>query len=116
MTVNENEIVKRALGSAEYKGIRKFPFKGLDTFIDEVKSIYPSATHLFICDLDNRDSGGNSLLTSRKLRGIKFTTRTVTGSTSYTHVEAIWLEVYAIVEHGMVTVKVARFSMGETES
>lgn len=32
-----------------------------------------------------------------------------------TWVEAVWHEVYALVEKGMVMLKVARFSIGETE-
>lgn len=113
-------MIKRVLGGMRthtyeaHKGVRKFPFKGMDTFIDEVKSLYPSATELVMFDLDNRDVNEAPLITTRRLRNMKFIVHTVTGYAPSTRVEAVWHEVYALVEKGSVTLKVARFSIGET--
>ncbi len=113
----EEDVVKRALAPTEYKGIHKFLYEGESQLIDVVKARYPAAAHLFICNLDNRDTLGNPLLMSRRLRGIKLSIQSVNyGFASSIHVEAVWHEVFAVIEKGMATIKVARFSIGETES
>lgn len=101
----------------------KIPYVSTEQLIEDIQTLYPCTNHVFIYDINQRDSEGRPILTSRNLRSLKTTiTRRVT---RYPHVanysdeivgfDAKWHVVFVAVENGFAFIKVAGLNIGEAK-
>lgn len=119
----EKEIVNKALNPQANakkhpvnRGYRRLTYTDTESFIHDIKYLYPTATHLIVINPDQRDSDGAPLMVTRELRGLTMATSiSQWGRKQTVNVSASWKEVFAYIENGYVYLKVSNHTLGDKD-
>jgi len=117
----EKEIVNNALNPQSNakkppvnRGYRTLVFTDVESFIHDIKYLYPTATHLIVINPDQRDADGAPLMVTRELRGLTMATSiSQWGRKQTVNVSASWKEVFAYIEKDQAYIKVSSVNLGD---
>ena len=116
---SEEEMFNSAIGSEKDSGEVKtynytsIPFVSLEDLLFNLKCVFPTASQLTMCDLNDRDVKGRPALTTKKMNQIHFSASKSNYEQNTITVQACWKELFVIVEGSLAYVKVINNSIGD---